>query len=112
MRAVQFHYETCTGAISLPKQAIPFSVAYHWLLRGLDIRRSSWPKGKYISLELGLVAGKEGIASYLPEELFKIVNEAPFAVMPRLVATDGEQQARYDWCAIGVDIIATDWEAF
>ncbi|HBT4785559.1 TPA: hypothetical protein MB364_000861 [Klebsiella variicola subsp. variicola] len=63
-------------------------------------------------MELGLVANKESISRYLPEELFKVVEDAPLAVMPRLVATDGEQQARYDWCAIGVDIMATDWEAF
>lgn len=112
VRALQFHDETLTGAISLPKEAIPFSVAYHWLLRGLDIRRTSWPKGKYISLALGLVADKGSVSSYLPDELFKVVDDTPLAVMPRLVATDGEQQARYDWCAIGVDIMAIDWEAF
>lgn len=112
VKSIQFHALTRTGEISLPKIDITFMLALHWLLRGLDIRRKAWPKGKYISLELGFVAHTGNLASFLPGELFQVSEDVSIPVMPRLVATDGEQQARYDWCAIGVDIMATDWEAF
>lgn len=111
VKSIKFHAETLAGAISLPKSNIPFSVAYYWLLRGLDIRRKIWPGTQYISPELGLVADKASLPDFLPEELFKVVKGTPMAVMPRLVMTDREQQVRYDWFPAGVDIMASDWEA-
>lgn len=112
VRTIQFHEETASGAIQLAKRNIAFSTAYHWLLRGLDIRRSSWPKWKYVSLVMGLVGDQGSVARFLPDELFQVVPGTSLPMMPRLVMTDGEQQARYDWCAMGVDIMANDWEAF
>lgn len=112
VKTIQFHEATARGDIQLAKENVAFSTAYHWLLRGLDIRRSNWPKGKYVSLVMGLVGDCSSVASFLPDELFQVVSGTPLPMMPRLVMTDGEQQARYDWCAIGVDIMATDWHVF
>lgn len=110
--SIKFLVQTRAGTVSLPKSNVPFSVAYHWFLRGLDIRRKSWPDTQYISPELGIVANKASLPDFLPEDLFKVVKDAPMAVMPRMVMTDRGQQVRYDWFAAGVDIMASDWEAF
>jgi hypothetical protein len=112
VRTIRFHEATTNGDIQLAKESVTFATAYHWLLRGLDIRRANWPKGKYVSLIMGLVGDQSSVASFMPDELFQVVSGTSLPMMPRLVMTDGEQQARYDWCAIGVDIMATDWEAF
>lgn len=112
VKTIQFNEATVSGDIQLAKENVAFSTAYHWLLRGLDIRRANWPKGKYVSLVMGLVGDYSSVASFLPDELFQVVSGTSLPMMPRLVMTDGVQQARYDWCAIGVDIMATDWEAF
>lgn len=112
VKTIQFNEATVSGDIQLAKENVAFSTAYHWLLRGLDIRRANWPKGKYVSLVMGLVGDYSSVASFLPDELFQVVSGTSLPMMPRLVMTDGAQQARYDWCAIGVDIMATDWEAF
>lgn len=112
VKTIQFHEATLNGDIQLAKENVTFSTAYHWLLRGMDIRRANWAKGKYVSLVMGLVGDYSSVACFLPDELFQVVPGTSLPMMPRLVMTDGEQQARYDWCAMGVDIMATDWQAF
>ncbi|HAH1189779.1 TPA: hypothetical protein HHG96_003727 [Escherichia coli] len=60
----------------------------------------------------GSVGSKEKLVEFLPEEAFDIVEDCDVMVMPRLVMMNGDLQAQTDWFAIGVDIIATDWEVF
>lgn len=112
LKALRLHERTQAGIIGFPKTNTTFSMVLHWLLRGLDIRRRSWPKGKYISLVLGVAGSRKSISCFHPEELFTISEGVKVPMMPRLVMMDGELQSRYDWCATGVDIMANDWEAF
>ncbi|EPS1616904.1 Thoeris anti-defense Tad2 family protein, partial [Escherichia coli] len=64
------------------------------------------------SMFRGSIGSKEKLFEFLPEEAFDIVEGCDVMVMPRLVMMNGDLQAQTDWFATGVDIIATDWEAF
>ncbi|EIH4659301.1 hypothetical protein B6P79_003833 [Escherichia coli] len=112
VRLIKFLKYTEANNVIIGKKNIPFSSAFYWIMKGLDARRASWPKGSYISMFRGCVDSKEKLVDFLPEEVFDIVEGCDVMVMPRLVMMDGDLQARSDWFAAGVDIIATDWEVF
>ncbi|MEF5314593.1 MW1434 family type I TA system toxin [Escherichia coli] len=112
VKLLKFHKQAVAGGLSIAKANIPFSVAIHWLMNGLDARRKSWPKGQYISLEPGCIESKDKMVSFLPEGIFNVQKGVKVSILPRLVMMDGALQARSDWFASSVDIMATDWEAF
>lgn len=112
VRLVKFLKYTEANNVIIGKKNIPFSSAFYWMMKGLDARRTSWPKGSYISMFRGSIGSKEKLFEFLPEEEFDIVEGCDVIVMPRLVMMNGDLQAQTDWFATGVDIIATDWEAF
>ena len=112
VRLVKFLKYTEANNVIIGKKNIPFSSAFYWMMKGLDARRTSWPKGSYISMFRGSIGSKEKLFEFLPEEAFDIVEGCDVMVMPRLVMMNGDLQAQTDWFATGVDIIATDWEAF
>lgn len=112
VRLVKFLKYKEANNVIIGKKNIPFSSAFYWMMKGLDARRTSWPKGSYISMFRGSIGSKEKLFEFLPEEAFDIVEGCDVMVMPRLVMMNGDLQAQTDWFATGVDIIATDWEAF
>lgn len=110
LKAIQFNGEVTGGVISIPKTRLTFSAALYWAMRGLVIcRLSNWDA--QIKLELGCTAAGGKIASYLPGEFFKVVDDQEMAIMPRLVATDCKKKIKYDWIPNSVDLMANDWEA-
>lgn len=111
-RLIKFLKQTEANNVFIAKKNINFSAAMFWMMKGLDARRASWPKGSYLSMFRGSIGSKEKLFEFLPEEAFDIVEGCDVMVMPRLVMMNGDLQAQTDWFATGVDIIATDWEAF
>lgn len=50
VRLVKFLKYTEANNVIIGKKNIPFSSAFYWMMKGLDARRTSWPKGLYIDV--------------------------------------------------------------